>query len=148
MKKIPIIVATLLAVTSLSLGQTRYDGRSKQGVSIEQITTRTEGESGRQLAAINVAENISQCSLTFITESLPDFPLGVPANFTIEACCGTPPYHFELVQGTLPEGLHLNKNGKINGKPREEADTTIFVKVTDNAGCSLTQAFQVRVVSS
>lgn len=122
MKKTLLIAAMLLAVTSLSPGQTRYDGTARQGASTE------------------------QCTLTLLTESLPDFPLGEPANFRIEACCGTPPYHFELVQGTLPQGLHLNQNGKITGKPVEEADTTIFVKVTDNAGCSLTQAFQIRTV--
>lgn len=138
MKKTLVIAAMLLAVTSLSLGQTRYDGTTGQGASTEQIIMRMGGES----------ESASQCTLTLLTESLPEFPLGEPANFTIEACCGTPPYHFELVQGTLPAGLHLNRKGKITGKPLEEADTTIFVKVTDNAGCSLTQAFQIRTVPS
>jgi hypothetical protein len=88
-----------------------------------------------------------QCALTFITESLPDFTLGVPVNFQLEVCCGAAPYKFKLVQGALPKGLHLNQNGKMTGKPTEEADTTIFVQLTDSAKCSLTQAFQVRVVA-
>ncbi|HYP27710.1 MAG TPA: putative Ig domain-containing protein [Blastocatellia bacterium] len=128
MKKIPIIAAVALAATYVSLGQTSYYGSA--------------------LTATRGAESVSQCTMTFITESLPDFPIGVPANLTLEVCCGTPPYRFEVVQGTLPEGLHLNQNGKITGKPREEADTTVFVRLTDNAGCSLTQAFPVRVVPS
>ena len=133
MKKILIIAVMMLAATSLSLGHTRDDGTGKPGVSTSQTGMRTVGE------------NTAQCTMTFLTESLPGFPLGEPANFKIEACCGTPPYHFALVQGTLPEGLHLNQNGRITGKPTEEADTTIFVRLTDNGGCSLTQAFAVRV---
>jgi len=86
------------------------------------------------------------CTLTTITESLPGFFIGSPSNFQIEVCCGTAPYHFEIVGGTLPAGLHLNANGKITGVPREEADTTIFVQITDAAGCTLTQAYAVRVM--
>ena len=117
MKKIFIVAAIVFAVTSFAISQPRYNGTG----------------------------NTPECTLTYITESLPGFTLGEPAHFQIEACCGTPPYNFEIVMGTLPDGLHLNNHGKISGKPREEADTTIFVELTDDAGCSLTQAFQVRV---
>ena len=86
------------------------------------------------------------CTLTTITESLPGFFIGVPANTEIEVCCGTAPYRFEITSGTLPAGLHLNPNGKITGVPREEADTTVFVQITDAAGCTLTQAYAVRVM--
>jgi hypothetical protein len=87
-----------------------------------------------------------QSTLTFITESLPDFHVGVPANVQIEVSGGTPPYIFQITQGTLPKTLTLNKKGKISGTPRRVADTTVFVKVTDKVGASLTQAFAVRVV--
>jgi hypothetical protein len=88
----------------------------------------------------------SACNQTFVTESLPGFYIGTPAHFQIEVCCGTAPYRFEIIQGTLPAGLHLNKNGKITGVPREEADTVVFVQLRDAAGCTLTQAFAVRVM--
>lgn len=88
----------------------------------------------------------SSCTLTFLTESLPGFVVGSPANFQIEVCCGTAPYRFEIVGGTLPAGLHLNPNGKITGVPREEADVTVFVQLSDAAGCTLTQAYAVRTL--
>jgi hypothetical protein len=88
-----------------------------------------------------------QSTLTFITESLPDFHRGVPANFQIEASGGTPPYSFAITQGTLPRNLTLSTKGKISGIPARIADTTIFVKVTDKVHASLTQAFAVRVVT-
>ena len=86
-----------------------------------------------------------QSTLTFITESLPGLHVGVPANFQIEASGGTPPYSFVITQGTLPKNLSLSKKGKISGLAKKVADTTVFVKLKDKAGASLTQAFAVRV---
>lgn len=89
-----------------------------------------------------------QCLLTFETESAGAFFVGQPANFQFVAVSGTEPYHFEIVEGTLPEGLHLTGSGKIVGKPRESNEDlapTVFIQVTDAAGCTLTQAFVINV---
>jgi len=96
--------------------------------------------------ALSIASLASaDCStLTFLTESLPDFAIGSPANFTIEAIGGTAPYTFQIVDGVMPAGLHMNSHGKISGVPREVADNTIFVLLTDANGCTLTQAFPIR----
>ena len=87
----------------------------------------------------------AQCTLTNVTETLGAFQVGTPANVQIQACCGTEPYHFEIIDGALPAGLHLNPNGKLTGKPREEADTTILVLISDSAGCSLGVTYPVQV---
>lgn len=84
-------------------------------------------------------------TLTFITESLPDFTQFTPANFQIEAVGGAPPYTFEITQGTMPTGLSLSQTGLITGTPTQVADTTVFVKLSDAANDSITQAFAVRV---
>src|SRR5688572_30685548 len=91
---------------------------------------------------------MAQCStntLTFLTESLQDFTLGEPAHFDIEGIGGTPPYTFTIHDGAFPAGLHMNSKGKIRGNPQEVADTTVFVRLTDSEGCTLVQAFAVRV---
>ncbi len=85
-------------------------------------------------------------TLTFITESLPDFTQNTPALFQIEAAGGTPPYAFEITQGALPAGLSFSTTGQIMGTPTLAADTTIFVRLSDAANDSVTQAFAVRVV--
>ena len=84
-------------------------------------------------------------TLTFITESLPDFTQNTPANFQLEAVGGTPPYTFEITQGALPAAMSLSPTGLITGTPAQPADTTIFVKLSDAANDNLTQAFAVRV---
>lgn len=88
-----------------------------------------------------------QCLLTFQTESVGPFFVDQPANFQLEAVSGTEPYKFEITEGTLPEGLHFTSSGKIVGKPRQATDIppVIFVRVTDAAGCNLTQAFEINV---
>jgi len=84
-------------------------------------------------------------TLTFITESIADSTVGVPVNFQLQASGGTPPYSFMITQGKLPPMLKLSKEGVISGIPKAEADTTIFVKLADKVGATLTQAFVVRV---
>ncbi|MEA2162889.1 MAG: hypothetical protein QOK37_1016 [Thermoanaerobaculia bacterium] len=87
----------------------------------------------------------SNCTLTFLTENVPDFTLDQPAHFTIEGVSGTEPYTFTIVGGALPAGLHMNSHGKITGKPTELADTTVLVNLTDAAGCMINQTFTIRV---
>lgn len=86
------------------------------------------------------------CStLTNITEVVPEFTVGQPVNFQFEFIGGTPPYTFSIIDGTLPKGLHLNQNGALHGVPKEVADTTVLILVTDSAGCTLGVAYPIRV---
>ena len=87
------------------------------------------------------------CTLTFISESIPEGTVGVPYSYQLEACCGTPPYKIKIVEGQLPAGLTINQTGLITGTPTEVTDTTVFFRLTDRGGgsCSLVQAYAVRV---
>lgn len=85
------------------------------------------------------------CYVEFITESLPNFYVGVPANVQIEVCCGTPGYTFSLYSGTMPAGLSLSSAGVISGTPTTVTDDVIFVTATDSLGCHTTSAFAIRV---
>jgi hypothetical protein len=129
MKRVLVLVVIVIAVASFVIAKARHNASDSRDTS-----TATGGA--------------ADCStLTFLTESLPDFHLDQPTNFQIEGIGGNPPYHFQITDGMLPAGLHLNSNGKITGKPTGPlSDTTIFVLLTDSAGCHLTQAFAVRVV--
>jgi len=46
---------------------------------------------------------------------------------------GSPPYTWNLVEGTLPPGLHLNRNGWLTGTPKEVRSDQFTIRVTDSA---------------
>lgn len=86
------------------------------------------------------------CStLTYQTESISEATLGQQYEFQIEGVGGTPPYTFTIIDGTLPAGLHLSKSGRLHGRPRELADTTVIIELKDANGCIVNQAFPIRV---
>jgi hypothetical protein len=88
----------------------------------------------------------AQCeTLTYQTEVLPQFTVGSPAHFDVEAVGGTPPYTFTVIDGAFPAGMRMNSKGKIRGVPTEVADVTVLILLTDANGCTLGQAFPVRV---
>lgn len=145
MKKILVVVVLVLAAASFVSGQTGRGAASKQGVNAGQMMLQVERGWSRGLSGTKLFVNMFECStLTFLTESLPNFPPGEHSSFQIEAIGGTPPYSFQITGGVLPAGLKFKKDGTIKGTPTQEDDTTIFVLLTDSAGCTLTQAFAVR----
>lgn len=92
------------------------------------------------------AQQTQQTStLTFITENLPAMEVGEEYAVWLQVSGGTPPYSFAVTQGTLPAGIEVTSEGTVNGVPTEAGDTTFFVTATDNAGTSVTQAFDAQV---
>ena len=92
------------------------------------------------------ASAFAQCeTLTFLTESVPTFQVNAPVNFQFDVIGGTAPYTFSIYDGALPDGLRLTSRGRILGKATQVSDTTVFIQLTDAEGCSLVQAFAIRV---
>jgi hypothetical protein len=76
---------------------------------------------------------------------LPNASLGRPYARIIRAEGGLPPYTFELVQGSLPNGLVLDVHGRIAGTPGQPGVSRLRVRVTDAVGGIASQAFSLRV---
>ncbi|PYS75164.1 MAG: hypothetical protein DMF73_01580 [Acidobacteria bacterium] len=89
----------------------------------------------------------NESTLTFITESLPQFEVGEEYHEWLELSGGTPPYSFEVTSGTVPAGINVTSQGTVDGVPLQPGDTTFFVKGMDSAGASVTQAFDAQVIS-
>ena len=92
----------------------------------------------------------SGAPLNIDTESLPAFFVGQAKKVSIAASGGTPPYRFQLTQGTLPPNLQFNSYGTLFGTAQQSGDTTIFIKVTDSARPQgqQTQAFDLQVMDA
>jgi hypothetical protein len=85
------------------------------------------------------------CFVDFITESLPSFTVGVPANFQIDVCCGTPPYTFTIYSGSFPPGMSMSSSGKITGTPTTVGFYTVCITLTDSVGCHTTRCYEIYV---
>lgn len=85
-------------------------------------------------------------TLTFTTESLPTFFVGVPANFTVQAVGGKPPYTFRVTKGSLAP-MKLSTDGVIRGTATAPSNSTVIITVSDSArpAASVNQAFDVEV---
>ena len=97
------------------------------------------------LLVTSFASGQSSCTLIITTEFVPDMTVGTPVHYNLEACCGTKPYVFAVTGGTLEAGLFLTPKGGLRGVPLEPGDNTVFITVTDAAGCSNTTAYPIRV---
>jgi hypothetical protein len=86
------------------------------------------------------------CStLTNVTEVVPQLSVGETVHFNLEFIGGTEPYHFAVIAGDLPPGVHLTTSGGLRGKPAQAGSFDAFVQVTDAAGCTLTVAYNIQV---
>lgn len=54
-----------------------------------------------------------------------------PFNYQLWAVGGTPPYTWELMMGSLPDGLEMNSNGVISGTPEESSEVYFRIKAID-----------------
>lgn len=72
--------------------------------------------------------------LTLPAEPLPRAYVSRPYDATIPATGGEPPRRFELLAGTLPDGLALDGSGRITGTPTREGPEALRLRVSDSAG--------------
>ena len=85
-------------------------------------------------------------TLTFFTESLPEFTVGRDYDQIVYVEGGFAPYTFSIESGELPDGIQLSTNGVVAGVPTEDSgDTTVFITATDGTGVRVTQAFDCEV---
>ena len=88
-------------------------------------------------------------TLTFVTESLPEFIVGEVYDQTLETDGGYGTVTFARESGEFPDGIELSSDGVISGTPTDDSgDTTVFITATDENGANQTQAFDCQVVKS
>ncbi|MBF0450946.1 MAG: putative Ig domain-containing protein [Candidatus Magnetomorum sp.] len=87
-------------------------------------------------------------TLTITTPSkLPPVPvdLTLTEDILFKANAGDPPYHWELIKGTVPYGTYFTRlnenNAAIIGRPEESGDFIFSLKVTDNNGETAEKSF-------
>ena len=100
----------------------------------------TDSASPAQTTSANFSLTISTAGLRITTTSLPNGNAGVAYSSTLTAAGGTSPYSWQLVSGSLPDGLSLSpSNGLISGTPSAiTSAVSLTFKVTDSTSPALT----------
>ncbi len=84
--------------------------------------------------------------LVILTTFLPKAIIGNSYSHEIMAGGGTPPYTWQLISGTLPNGLIIN-NSNIGGSPLSEGEYTFSIKITDAAANTHTRTYTIQVAT-
>jgi hypothetical protein len=106
-----------------------------------QVTDSNSSSDSRQFAII-----VNLPSLTITTGSLPDGARGVNYSQTVSASGGTAPYSWDIVDGSLPDGLTLNSStGAISGTPVTSGLFSVTIRVTDANSLQTARTFQVGI---
>ncbi len=69
--------------------------------------------------------------LEVLTTALPDGENDQPYEFQLEADGGVAPYAWQIIEGSLPEGLILTSEGLITGSPAMPGDFALRFRVYD-----------------
>jgi M6 family metalloprotease-like protein len=75
-------------------------------------------------------------------------PVGIkdePYSVQLEAEGGKAPYSFEIIAGSLPDGLTMDAEGLISGEPVSKETREFVVQLTDDNGTVLFKVFSLTV---
>ncbi|HLI75280.1 MAG TPA: Ig domain-containing protein [Acidimicrobiales bacterium] len=85
--------------------------------------------------------------IAVVTTTLPAGVVGQRYSSAVYAGGGRPPYHYSIVNGSLPPGLRFSgRNDSISGTPRQAGTFSFTVHVADSAGSvAATQMLSISV---
>ena len=79
----------------------------------------------------NATRRVHSLTLTISPSALPDGTTGVVYKAHLRAQGGSGRYQFSPVNGDLPQGLSLGRNGAVTGTPQSAGSSSFRVLVTD-----------------
>jgi hypothetical protein len=99
-------------------------------------------------ATTNAATLTVQSPLVFTSSNNTSFIAGRNSTFSVNAS-GSPTPSFELVSGSLPEGVSLSSSGELSGTPSlaSVGSYLVVIRATNGVGTAPTQAFTLRVLA-
>jgi hypothetical protein len=104
--------------------------------------------SGNGRTLVEADHGAAGAALTVTTTALPDGAPGTAYSTTLEASGGTPPYTWQVTDGTLPDGLTLSPDGTLSGTPTTAGPYDVSAQVLDStspASLRATQQFTLTV---
>lgn len=116
-------------------GKDVYDGPGPASDPLANTRTLTEYATF-SVFSIPLIPPLCSPAPAFSAAEPPDPILGLPYSYQFQIADGTPPFTYELASGTLPNGLTLTSDGRLEGLPATRADFfklhTFTVRATDS----------------
>jgi polyisoprenoid-binding protein YceI len=137
--------------------QAFISGPFPQGFTRIRGTPRTAGVFAGVMEVIDSQERVAQANFTFTVTSdplvlpgasLPDGRRFIPYSFQLAATGGFAPIQYEQVGGSLPAGLSVSSDGRIEGIPTSGIGASNFsVTAIDANGVSVVTAYTMTMVN-
>lgn len=132
-----------IGMTFSSAGVLSGTPRSTGSFSLTIRATDDNGQSASQVFTLSIAAP----AIVIDPPTLPGATAGVPYSAALTASGGIAPYSFSLVGGVLPTGMSFNSAGTYAGTPTVAGTFTATIRVTDDAGFSVDQAYSIVVAA-
>lgn len=96
-------------------------------------------------ATLSVTINPGTVVLAIETTSLPDGVVGEAYSQTLKSSGGSPPYHWDIATGRVPDGLSFSDAGVISGTPITPGEVAFQARVTDQSGQVITVSLSIDI---
>jgi len=98
----------------------------------------------------NVAAAQRSSQLTILEEPIAVLDAGVEIKIALHARGGTPPYHWRITDGLLPNGVILTPEGVLIGRPADPGvfDCTVTVEDSAHPANSINKRIETKVTAS
>ena len=104
------------------------------------------GHSDSRAIVLDVSDGREDAALVLARNLLPEATVGQPYRTSLAVERGSPPYAWNLVKGSLPDGLAFHANAaRVSGTPQDAGDKVIRVRVTDATGAQAERPYVVSV---
>lgn len=80
-------------------------------------------------------------SVSISTTKIPKASLWNRYSFELQAAGGSTPYHWRIVEGSLPRGIHLQDDGTLDGEVEQQTQTDFTVAAIDRMGKQQSKKF-------
>ncbi len=133
-----------LATTRTGWDLSRYGANALSGA--RRVYVRFKDVAGNWSASFS-DEIVYSAPFAITTESLTSGTLGFTYADTLEAAGGWPPYEWEIVSGSLPDGLEMDASGIIRGEPETEGSFAFTVQATQANGATDSRDYSITILT-
>lgn len=97
---------------------------------------------------LSLGVSMGNLPLVIVDQELPGAEFGRAYEASLVAVGGKPPYRWALrPSASLPDGLALAQDGRVEGRATESGEKTFEVEVTDSADTKVARELRIRVVN-